>query len=236
MNSLVKEIKENPIIIDNVIEYEQSEHIKNIILENLLWRLSPSTSPLREKKRYNEVDLDNNLKEAQQMVAHVIDCCEGGGSHLAPENGNWEPYILLPLYMGLLSRGLVINRNWMFRVKINYQPKQDISFKNKWNFPHVDVLDEESNHITALYYPFDSDGDTTLFKNNYKHLYNNKKEKLEPFLTVPPKQGRIIFFWGKTIHAGTHPVENDYRVCINYNFRLPEDYSIDKDKLYPSFT
>ena len=80
--------------------------------------------------------------------------------------------------------------------------------------PHVDW---ESNHMTALYYVNDADGDTVIYKNKY-----SKKDPI-PFFDdlqeskrVTPKQGRVVLFDGSHWHTSCQPKEK-IRCIINYN-------------------
>jgi len=228
MNRIVEEIKENPIIIDNLLGEGDEIFLNKVFLEYFHWKVSPATSPISELDRFDIYDVENNIKESPQMVANVVRHQLEEGLIEDPHNYKFVNYSYLPLYMALISKGIVIEKDWIARIKVNCQFKQNSEFEGKWNVPHVDSFDDNLNHITALYYPMDSDGDTTLFTNNYRDLYEGKIGKLDPYLNISPKRGRIVLFWGKTIHAGIHPTKNDFRVCINYNILLPDNYNIDK--------
>jgi len=220
MNKKVKEIKDKPIIMDNIIGKKEEDILSKICLDSPLWKISPFTSDINEIGRFNESD-QKLIKEAPQMVANIYNVAD---QNLGSENLPFNPYIYLPFYIALLKCGIVIPQDWMIRVKMNIQFQQDSSFRGKWNIPHVDYSEYGENHLTAIYYPLDSDGDTVLFSNSYEKHYSNEREKLIPMFNCSPKKGRILLFWGKGLHAGTHPVENDMRMCINYNFQLPEDF------------
>jgi len=96
----------------------------------------------------------------------------------------------------------------LLRIKTNILLKNhnDGDFHNT---PHYDL--DVPNYKSVIYYVNDSDGPTYFFDNEY-----NVIEK------VYPKQGRMVLFDSETIHAGSNPVSNDYRIVINYIFGLTQ--------------
>ena len=79
--------------------------------------------------------------------------------------------------------------------------------KELYNAPH---RDHNFPHYTMLYYIIDSDGPTRIF--------DNKTEKV--IKEIEPKQGRVVFFPGDTLHASASPREYSRRMVINYNFLI----------------
>ena len=75
--------------------------------------------------------------------------------------------------------------------------------------PHVDLQQE---HLVALYYVCDSDGDTII--------YNERHEPADKVYTVKqrvtPKQGRMVLFDGSLYHTAEQP-EHNVRCVVNYN-------------------
>ena len=75
--------------------------------------------------------------------------------------------------------------------------------------PHVDLQQE---HLVALYYVCDSDGDTII--------YNERHEPADKVYTVKqrvtPKQGRMVLFDGSLYHTAEQPKHN-VRCVVNYN-------------------
>ena len=73
--------------------------------------------------------------------------------------------------------------------------------------PHVDLQQE---HLVALYYVCDSDGDTIIYNERKEsELYTIKQR-------VTPKQGRIVLFDGSLYHTAEQPL-NNIRCIVNYN-------------------
>lgn len=76
---------------------------------------------------------------------------------------------------------------------------------------HPPHIDDKRPHVAMIYYVNDSDGDT--------HFY--EKGKLAK--TVSPKKGSAVLFKGHIYHASASPVQNRFRLVINYNL-APGDY------------
>ena len=74
--------------------------------------------------------------------------------------------------------------------------------------PHIDIYNKE--HLVALYYVCDSDGDTIIY---------NEREELGTYTIkqkVTPKQGRMVLFDGSLYHTADQPL-NNVRCVVNYN-------------------
>lgn len=111
--------------------------------------------------------------------------------------------------------GLSIEIKMLERIRAVLVPK-DISMKDYYNVPHIDLRDRE--HKTLIYYVNDCDGGTILF--NEKHnpnieLMNPSRKTVDRF--VQAKKGRILIFDGLTFHTGVVPTDQD-KILINFNF------------------
>ena len=91
----------------------------------------------------------------------------------------------------------------ILRCKANFQTQHANNDSSFYNTPHKDF---DIPHKVLLYYVNDSDGDTILF---------DKDEK--EYARITPKQGRMLYFNGKTLHAGNHPFKSECRIVINYD-------------------
>ena len=69
--------------------------------------------------------------------------------------------------------------------------------------------DSDEEHLVALYYPHDTDGDTIFFDSK-----ENKKE----IFRVSPSKGKIVLFDGNIYHASSNPTDYKIRMSVNYNF------------------
>ena len=76
------------------------------------------------------------------------------------------------------------------------------------DLPHIDMNDKE--HLVALYYVCDSEGDTIIYNERKKSLNYTVKEK------VTPVKGRIVLFDGSLYHTAEQPKYRS-RCVANYN-------------------
>jgi hypothetical protein len=93
----------------------------------------------------------------------------------------------------------------LLRCKANFQTKLESKLENSHNTPHTD---HTIPHYTMIYYVNDCDGDTFLFDGTTE------------LARISPKKGRLLVFDGLMLHAGSNPKTSDYRMVINFNFRL----------------
>lgn len=89
------------------------------------------------------------------------------------------------------------------RIKINLRTKT-INDNYELNI-HKDM--NEDNYKSFLYYVNDSDGDTLFFDDNNKIIDS-----------ITPKENLGIFFNSNIKHTSQAPINNDYRVVINFIF------------------
>ena len=92
--------------------------------------------------------------------------------------------------------------------------------KSRIDKPHVD---NPLPHTVALYYVNDSDGDTILFKHQYRYgiqhfqdLSPLDPENMTIEKRITPKKGRLVFFNGAHYHASSQPTVGP-RCVINFN-------------------
>ena len=81
--------------------------------------------------------------------------------------------------------------------------------KMEHHCPHVDFEDE---HITALYYVNDSDGDTVMFTGEESIFVRACQFR------TSPERGKMIVFDGRQLHASSSPSQG-YRIALNVNFK-----------------
>ena len=102
------------------------------------------------------------------------------------------------------------------RVKINFNYQVSEEYKDKCMHPHCDM---NEGGFTAIYYINDSDGDTVIFNEKTMEPFLNYEE-LSIKKRVKNKRGRFVMFNQDYLHAGMLPVNSDYRVVINFNFKV----------------
>lgn len=80
---------------------------------------------------------------------------------------------------------------------------------------HVDAAFE---HITAVYYVTDSDGDLIIHNETVKQYPFVKPEILSTKHSVRPKKGKLVVFDGCHYHSTSYPCMHDLRIAITLNF------------------
>lgn len=87
--------------------------------------------------------------------------------------------------------------------------------------PHVDW---DNEHMTALYYVNDADGDTVFYNEtrdpnlDISSFEWGKDKQFTVAQTVTPKADRLVIFDGSRFHSSTTSCNTDYRLIINYNW------------------
>lgn len=84
------------------------------------------------------------------------------------------------------------------------------------NNPHVDLYQD---HGVILYYVNDADGDTFLFNEtsfDYPSIQASKQGTFSVKERITPKQGKAVYFDGRTYHASSRPTKG-YRIILNFD-------------------
>jgi hypothetical protein len=95
----------------------------------------------------------------------------------------------------------------LYKVKANLTTQMINATKDNFAEPHIDVRDND--HIGLIYYVNDSDGDTFMFDN-----------KLNIKTRITPKKNRVVVFKGDILHSAGHPLKNNKRLVINFDFKI----------------
>lgn len=82
--------------------------------------------------------------------------------------------------------------------------------------PHID---RDDDHYVMIYYVNDSDGDTTIYNEEWDGSIA-KPLSLTVKDVVSYKKGRCVIFKGSHYHSGSFPKLHDSRIVINFNFRV----------------
>lgn len=138
---------------------------------------------------------------------------------ILPKGVNSESY---QFFVDAVLTDLNIPITDVLRIRIRRTSQRKNHNENKYNYPHVD-LEDEDNYKSLVYYVEDSDGDTFFFDKTYKKgdaTFLNKDYKT--IKRVQPKQGRAIYFDGNIYHAGNNPINYDKRTVINFDFTIHE--------------
>lgn len=99
-----------------------------------------------------------------------------------------------------------------------------MSTRTPYPVRHTPHVDWDDNHMSAVYYVNDADGDTVFFKETRDETLSinsyewGKHNAFNVAQTISPKSDRIVIFNGLTYHASSTPCDTDYRLVINYNW------------------
>ena len=188
------------LVIDDFIDKDYQEDIKNILLAREEWGefLFP----------WHYVDdvtagLDDE-NQGRPGLSHVyVEYNDDGSSDLV---SNFHDLFIpmLELACGTLeipTAKILQGRSFM-QFPLNLK-------SDEVDTPHID-LDEGHRHIVVLYYVKDSDGDTIIYNERTESDSYTVKQK------VTPKQGRVVIFDGGQYHTAEQAV-NSVRCIVNYN-------------------
>jgi len=188
------------LVIDDFIDKDYQEDIKNILLAREEWGefLFP----------WHYVDdvtagLDDD-NQGRPGLSHVyVEYNDDGSSDLV---SNFHDLFIpmLELACGTLeipTAKILQGRSFM-QFPLNLK-------SDEVDTPHID-LDEGHRHIVVLYYVKDSDGDTVIYNERTESDTYTVKQK------VTPKQGRVVIFDGGQYHTAEQAV-NSVRCIVNYN-------------------
>ena len=191
-------------IIDDFIDKEYQEDIKNILIGNkdFAWEDQEITFDW-----YFISDVTDAYAERQQKRWAFTH------EYAGLDWGEDEDDELNNLFIPMLSE--VCKKMDFDNLKI-LQGRSFLQFplnlKDKTpDTPHID-LDQE--HIVALYYVCDSDGDTIIYNERKDQGLEAKSYTIKEKVT--PKQGRMVIFDGTLYHTAEQP-ENNVRCVVNYD-------------------
>jgi hypothetical protein len=188
-------------IYDDCISEDTQTKIENLLSNNYFpWYLSQVPHHYTVDLTHAGVLADSNLI-IKEYILLVHDFLSQGVIH----SPFFEPVHEM---MQEFHKNTGVEINGYHRIKANLQTQCNFSQEKFCNTPHVDTT--LIDHMTAIYYVNDSDGDTIILKSGEKNS--------EIIKTISPKKGRFLVFNGKYYHAGRHPINSEKRVVINFNF------------------
>lgn len=190
------------IVVENIIPLQFQEELKKVFLDNNFpWYFAPNSA-------YEDETIENKYPNQKQVPGfyHVF------VDNKEQNSGYWD--IVKPLIYFIVDK-TDYKINEVLRVKANMLlPNRDYTNKN-FNGPHCDFPNQK--HNVALYYVNDSDGDTFMF-NETLDKQGNKPESITIQKQISPKQGSVLLFDGKYLHASSSPINSKYRININIDF------------------
>ena len=129
---------------------------------------------------------------------------------------HWNGYFT-GSYESTLVRGLVFSTQEkveeVFGESLEIiRARADMTVFNPLNHRHELHTDFQYEHMTAIFYLNNSDGNTILFDRDGKNI----------LAEVEPVENRLLIFDGLLQHTGHSPSNHKSRVLINMNFMTPK--------------
>lgn len=193
-----------PLIIDDFLPDIYQDSLKTLLLgPEIGWIFAPYSVTQGDTSKYYHID--EPFKEHIQF------------RHIFVYDGEIQsPFFkfIVPLLASFESTtGKKIKS--MHRIKANLLMPQSGTPVQQ---PHTDGMNFDtgehpaSGKTTLLYYVDTSDGDTVLYNEYFKGEPVGLLTKQQ---SVTPVKGRAIIFDSDQLHAGSCPVNSDYRLVIN---------------------
>ena len=192
-------LENNFLVIDDAIPKHSQKELEMLVSDPSFknWAYVYTSIYDEDVERYPDRITDDTIK-APQMV-----------SVLYRDKHEASP-ILLEFIPVLTAIPFSIAQ--LIKVKINLTLPVAGATLTSYGIPHCDYP-KMPQFLTAVYYINDSDGDTVIFNEPYGH-----RGGLTEKVRITPKQGRLVVFDGKLMHAGNYPTTNNPRFILNINF------------------
>ena len=193
-------------VIDDFIELEYQEDIRSILLAGYQY-LGKDFPWYYIEDVTADGDADSQHRAALGHEYIIFDEGQSIEDQKATEEIDHFHYLFLAMLKHVCVRMNIKKINVLQGRSFLQFP---LNLKDKTvDTPHVDLQQE---HLVALYYVCDSDGDTII--------YNERHEPADKVYTVKqrvtPKQGRMVLFDGSLYHTAEQP-EHNVRCVVNYN-------------------
>jgi hypothetical protein len=195
-------------VIDDFIDKKYQEKIKNILMGNdpFLWKNEEVNFDW-----YFISDVTDAYSSRQQKRSALVHTFFEEGETI---NDDVLNYFFLPMLKNVRERMKIKNMNVVQGRSFLQFP---LSLKDKTpDTPHID-LDQGIEHIVALYYVCDSDGDTIIYNEREDQGLESKSYTIKEKVT--PKQGRMVIFDGTLYHTAEQPKDN-IRCVVNYDLEI----------------
>jgi|TARA_R100000455_G_scaffold30146_1_gene20922 hypothetical protein len=188
------------LVIDDFIDKDYQESIKDILLGKHLWK--------RFLFPWNFIDditaafQDNN--QGRPSLSHVyVEYKDDKTSEIISAfHDLFMPLLEVACDTLEVPKARIIQGRSFLQFPLNLDSKED-------DTPHIDI-EEGERHIVVLYYVVSSDGDTIIFNERTASDTYTIKQK------VTPKQGRAVIFDGGLYHTAQQS-KNKIRCIVNYN-------------------
>ena len=195
-------------VIDDFLDKEYQEKIKNVLMGNdhFLWKNEEINFDW-----YFISDVTDAYSSRQQKRSALVHTFFEEGETISDDTLN---YLFLPMLKSVRERMKIKNMNVVQGRSFLQFP---LNLKDKTpDTPHID-LDQGKEHIVALYYVCDSDGDTIIYNERKDQGLEAKSYTIKEKVT--PKQGRMVIFDGTLYHTAEQPKDN-IRCVVNYDLEI----------------
>ena len=198
-------IQDNEIyVIDDFIEKEYQEQIKDILLGSEPW--NDTEFPwyfIEDVTASGDDDSQHRPAMSHQYVEFQDDKDSCG-----VVSSNFHDLFIPLLQRSALKLGMRYVNALQGRSFLQFP----LNLRDRTvDTPHIDIYSRK--HLVVLYYVCDSDGDTIIYNEREKEtpdgVYTIKER-------VTPKQGRVVLFDGWLMHTAEQPINNK-RCVVNYN-------------------
>ena len=193
-------------VIDNFIDKNYQEKIKQILIGNkpFLYENEEFDFDWYFVTDVTDAFASPDRQQKRCALSHVYYGMDWAEDEVDPLNSLFVPMLSEVCRKTDIDNLKIIQGRSFLQFPLNLKDKTP-------DTPHID-LDQGREHIVALYYVCDSDGDTIIYNERRKtpdKVYTIKER-------VTPKQGRIVIFDGGLYHTAEQPLNNT-RCIVNYN-------------------
>ena len=188
------------LVIDNFIDKEYQEDIKNVLLGAEEW--GDLLFPWHYIDDVTAAFEDGN--QGRPGLSHVyVEYNDDGTCEIVSDfHDLFIPMLELACETLEVPSARIVQGRSFLQFPLNLNSKED-------DTPHID-LDEGERHIVVLYYVVTSDGNTVIYNQRTESDVYTVKQK------VTPKQGRVVIFDGGQYHTAQQAI-NTVRCIANYN-------------------
>ena len=189
-------------IIDNLLPKYYLEDLQDSLLnpKQAVWQLKTNLTDVEGVSDLGSYGLNLVLYQVLKDIGNVSVICNG--------------------YSGALSKALVCIVGEKIEELINntvvpLRCRADLTFYNSDVYCHPIHTDmEDWEHISAIFYVDNSDGNTLIYDYDGKTLLKE----------IEPVKNRLVIFDGLLPHTGHSPSKHNTRLLINMNFLTRDLY------------
>ena len=195
-------------VIDNFIDKEYQEKIKQTLIGNkpFLYENEEFDFDWYFVTDVTDAFASPDRQQKRCALSHVYYGMDWAEDEFDPLNSLFVPMLSEVCKKTNIDNLKILQGRSFLQFPLNLKDKTP-------DTPHID-LDQGIEHIVALYYVCDSDGDTIIYNEREDQGLESKSYTIKEKVT--PKQGRMVIFDGTLYHTAEQP-ENNVRCVVNYD-------------------